>query len=91
MVDHMAKGRFIFGISPGGLLSDAEVFGNLDQDRTAMFVEAIDQILDIWAERAALRPEGPVLDHLDRAHADPRARPGRRSPSPTRSRIRRSS
>jgi alkanesulfonate monooxygenase SsuD/methylene tetrahydromethanopterin reductase-like flavin-dependent oxidoreductase (luciferase family) len=48
MVDHMAKGRFIFGISPGGLLSDAEVFGNLDQDRTAMFVEAIDQVLAIW-------------------------------------------
>jgi alkanesulfonate monooxygenase SsuD/methylene tetrahydromethanopterin reductase-like flavin-dependent oxidoreductase (luciferase family) len=48
MVDHMAQGRFLFGISPGGLLSDAEVFGNLDKDRTAMFVEAIDQILAIW-------------------------------------------
>ena len=49
MVDHMAEGRFLFGISPGGLMSDAEVFGNLDNDRTAMFVEAIDHILDIWA------------------------------------------
>jgi alkanesulfonate monooxygenase SsuD/methylene tetrahydromethanopterin reductase-like flavin-dependent oxidoreductase (luciferase family) len=49
MVDHLAKGRFIFGISPGGLLSDAEVFGNLDKDRTAMFVEAINHVLDIWA------------------------------------------
>ncbi len=48
MLDHMADGRFLFGISPGGLLSDAEVFGNLDKDRTAMFVEAIDQILAIW-------------------------------------------
>jgi alkanesulfonate monooxygenase SsuD/methylene tetrahydromethanopterin reductase-like flavin-dependent oxidoreductase (luciferase family) len=48
MVDHMAEGRFIFGISPGGLLSDAELFGNLDKDRTAMFVEAIDHILNIW-------------------------------------------
>ena len=48
MVDHMAKGRFIFGISPGGLLSDAEVFDNLDKDRTAMFVEAINHVLDIW-------------------------------------------
>jgi alkanesulfonate monooxygenase SsuD/methylene tetrahydromethanopterin reductase-like flavin-dependent oxidoreductase (luciferase family) len=52
MVDHMAKGRFIFGISPGGLPSDAEVFGNLDADRTAMFVEAIDHILAIWAGEA---------------------------------------
>jgi alkanesulfonate monooxygenase SsuD/methylene tetrahydromethanopterin reductase-like flavin-dependent oxidoreductase (luciferase family) len=49
MLDHMADGRFLFGISPGGLLSDAEVFGNLDKDRTAMFVEAIDQILAIWS------------------------------------------
>jgi alkanesulfonate monooxygenase SsuD/methylene tetrahydromethanopterin reductase-like flavin-dependent oxidoreductase (luciferase family) len=49
MVDHMAEGRFIFGISPGGLLSDAEVFGNLDSDRNAMFAEAIQHVLDIWA------------------------------------------
>ncbi|MEQ8195440.1 MAG: LLM class flavin-dependent oxidoreductase [Rhodospirillales bacterium] len=48
MVDHMAEGRFIMGISPGGLLSDAEVFGNLDNDRTAMFVECINQVLEIW-------------------------------------------
>ena len=49
MIDHMSEGRFIFGISPGGLLSDAEVFGNLDKDRTAMFVEAIDHVLAIWS------------------------------------------
>jgi alkanesulfonate monooxygenase SsuD/methylene tetrahydromethanopterin reductase-like flavin-dependent oxidoreductase (luciferase family) len=49
MLDHLLDGRFIFGISPGGLLSDAEAFGNLDADRNAMFVEAIDQILAIWA------------------------------------------
>ena len=49
MVDHMLEGRFIFGIGPGGLRSDMEVFGNLDRDRGAMFVEAIDQILAIWA------------------------------------------
>jgi alkanesulfonate monooxygenase SsuD/methylene tetrahydromethanopterin reductase-like flavin-dependent oxidoreductase (luciferase family) len=48
MLDHMLEGRFNFGISPGGLLSDAEVFGNLDSDRNAMFVECIDMILAIW-------------------------------------------
>jgi len=37
MLDHLLDGRFIFGISPGGLLSDAEVFGNLGADRAAMF------------------------------------------------------
>jgi len=49
MLDHMFDGRFLFGISPGGLLSDAEVFGNLDADRNAMFLEAINQVLAIWA------------------------------------------
>lgn len=58
MVDHMAEGRFLFGISPGGLLSDAEIFGNLDKDRTAMFVESIDHILALWAGEAPYRREG---------------------------------
>jgi len=49
MLDHMLDGRFLFGISPGGLLSDAEVFGNLGADRNAMFLEAINQVLAIWA------------------------------------------
>ncbi len=48
MLDHMLDGRFIFGISPGGLLSDAEVFGNLNADRNAMFLESINQVLEIW-------------------------------------------
>lgn len=49
MLDHLLDGRLNFGISPGGLLSDAEVFGNLDANRNEMFVEAINQILEIWA------------------------------------------
>ena len=48
MLDHMLDGRFIFGISPGGLLSDAELFGNLDANRNEMFLEAINQVLAIW-------------------------------------------
>ncbi len=48
MVDHMCDGRFILGISPGGLRSDAEIFGTLDRDRNAMAREAIAQILAIW-------------------------------------------
>jgi alkanesulfonate monooxygenase SsuD/methylene tetrahydromethanopterin reductase-like flavin-dependent oxidoreductase (luciferase family) len=52
MLDHLLDGRFNFGISPGGLLSDAEVFGNLDANRNEMFVEAINQVLAIWAGEA---------------------------------------
>jgi alkanesulfonate monooxygenase SsuD/methylene tetrahydromethanopterin reductase-like flavin-dependent oxidoreductase (luciferase family) len=48
MFDHLAKGRFIFGISAGALPCDAEALGNLDQDRNKMFAESIEVILAIW-------------------------------------------
>src|SRR5438046_6230451 len=50
MFDHLAKGRFIFGISPGTLASDAEALG-MDlgmEERNRRFAEAIDVILEIW-------------------------------------------
>lgn len=50
MLDHMLDGRLNFGISPGGLLSDAEIFGNLHADRNAMFLEGIDTILKLWSQ-----------------------------------------
>lgn len=49
MFDRLAKGRFIFGISPGALASDAEALGIFKEDRNKMFAEAIDVILAIWA------------------------------------------
>lgn len=58
MIDHLLEGRFLFGIGPGGLRSDMEMFGNLDHDRNAMFVEAIDQILAIWAGDAPYNLNG---------------------------------
>src|SRR5215212_11654721 len=48
MFDHLSEGRFIFGVSPGALTSDAEALGILDSDRNKMFAEAIDIILAIW-------------------------------------------
>ncbi|MBR0848987.1 LLM class flavin-dependent oxidoreductase [Bradyrhizobium diazoefficiens] len=58
MLDHMLDGRMIFGISPGGLLSDAELFGTLERDRNAMFLEAINQVLQIWASEPPYNIEG---------------------------------
>lgn len=49
MLDHLLDGRFILGISPGALPSDAEVMGNMDMDRPAMFLEAVNQLLALWA------------------------------------------
>lgn len=49
MLDHLLEGRFIMGISPGGLPSDMEAFDNLDKDRGKMFLECINHVLAIWA------------------------------------------
>ena len=91
MLDHMLDGRFIFGIRPGGLLSDAEAFGNLDADRNAMFLEAINQVLEIWASEPPYNIKGKYWNISDRAAADARYRAGLICPSRCRSRIRRSS
>lgn len=58
MLDHLLDGKFNFGISPGGLLSDAEIFGNLDADRNAMFLESIDMILALWTQEAPYNLKG---------------------------------
>ena len=58
MLDHLLDGKFNFGISPGGLLSDAEIFGNLDNDRNAMFIEAIDMVLALWTKEAPYNLKG---------------------------------
>ncbi len=58
MLDHLLRGRFIMGISPGGLLSDAEVFGNLGKDRNEIFLECIDMVLAIWAGEAPYNLKG---------------------------------
>jgi len=58
MLDHLLDGRLNFGISPGGLLSDAEIFGNLDNDRNAMFLEGIEMVLKIWTTEAPYNLEG---------------------------------
>lgn len=48
MFDHLAKGRFIMGVGPGGLPPDFELFDVVDKDRGAMLIEAIDMIQKIW-------------------------------------------
>lgn len=52
MFDHLSNGRFILGVSPGALKSDAEALGILDEDRNQMFAEAIDVITAIWEREA---------------------------------------
>ena len=58
MLDHLLDGRLNFGISPGGLRSDMEIFGNLDADRNAMFLEGIDTVLKLWSTDPPYNIEG---------------------------------
>jgi alkanesulfonate monooxygenase SsuD/methylene tetrahydromethanopterin reductase-like flavin-dependent oxidoreductase (luciferase family) len=62
MLDHMLQGRFIMGISPGGLMSDAEVFGNFQKDRNAIFLESINMVLDIWKGQPPYELHGQYFD-----------------------------
>jgi alkanesulfonate monooxygenase SsuD/methylene tetrahydromethanopterin reductase-like flavin-dependent oxidoreductase (luciferase family) len=71
MLDHLLDGRLIFGISPGGLLSDAEVFGNLGADRNAMFLESIDQVPAIWAGEPPYDLKGKYWNVAVKAHLMP--------------------
>jgi alkanesulfonate monooxygenase SsuD/methylene tetrahydromethanopterin reductase-like flavin-dependent oxidoreductase (luciferase family) len=49
--DHMCRGRFMFGIGTGGLVSDLELFGNLDVGvRGRKLLESIGMIERIWSQ-----------------------------------------
>ena len=57
--DQLSKGRMMFGIGPGGLMSDAELFGNQEMpERYRMALESLDLILKLWREDAPLRWDG---------------------------------
>jgi alkanesulfonate monooxygenase SsuD/methylene tetrahydromethanopterin reductase-like flavin-dependent oxidoreductase (luciferase family) len=58
--DHMARGRFIFGIGPGGLASDMELYDVLDGEvRSAKMMESIGIILDIWSHDPPYKYDTP--------------------------------
>lgn len=51
LFDHLSRGRLIFGIGPGGLASDMELFGNSDASvRNERMAESIQTILQIWTQ-----------------------------------------
>jgi alkanesulfonate monooxygenase SsuD/methylene tetrahydromethanopterin reductase-like flavin-dependent oxidoreductase (luciferase family) len=59
MFDHLAEGRFVMGIGPGGLPSDFELFHLEDaMARGKMTLESIDIILKIWGGEPPYRIEG---------------------------------
>jgi alkanesulfonate monooxygenase SsuD/methylene tetrahydromethanopterin reductase-like flavin-dependent oxidoreductase (luciferase family) len=60
MLDNLLEGRFLMGISPGGLPSDMEAFENLGKDRAKMFLECINHVLAIWAGEPPYDVKGEI-------------------------------
>jgi alkanesulfonate monooxygenase SsuD/methylene tetrahydromethanopterin reductase-like flavin-dependent oxidoreductase (luciferase family) len=58
MLDNMLQGRMLLGIGAGVGRADAEILERLDEDRNAMFEEAIDQIVALWTTEAPYRLTG---------------------------------
>ena len=59
MFDHMAQGRLLFGIGPGGLPSDFELFGLDDPpERGQRMLDTLDLIQRIWASDPPYELEG---------------------------------
>jgi alkanesulfonate monooxygenase SsuD/methylene tetrahydromethanopterin reductase-like flavin-dependent oxidoreductase (luciferase family) len=58
MVDTLLEGRFILGVAPGGLPSDAEMMGSRDDDRNALFVESIEHMIALWTQPPPYRLKG---------------------------------
>ena len=58
MVDTMLEGRFILGVGPGGLPSDAEMMETMDADRNAIFVESIEHMIALWTKDPPYRLKG---------------------------------
>lgn len=49
LLDHLLKGRLILGVGTGGLGSDFEVFDLVEADRTAMMLDSLDIMKQIWS------------------------------------------
>lgn len=61
--DHMARGRFIWGIGPGGLASDLEAFDRSDvKERNERMIESVEIIKGLWSSES---PHHVKTKHYD--------------------------
>ncbi len=58
MVDTLLEGRFILGVGPGGLPSDAEMMETMDADRNAIFLESMEHMIALWTQDPPYRLKG---------------------------------
>ena len=63
LLDHLSKGRVILGVGAGGLVSDWELFGNMDgRSRAITMIESMEAILKFWDESENYHYKGEFLD-----------------------------
>jgi len=63
LFDHLSKGRLILGIGAGGLVSDWELFDNMDgRSRAITMIESVEAILKFWTENKSYNYKGEFLD-----------------------------
>ena len=61
--DQLSDGRLILGIGPGGLMSDAELFGGKEMpERYRIALEGLDLMIKLWQEDAPLNHHGEFYD-----------------------------
>ncbi|GIT52995.1 MAG: hypothetical protein Ct9H300mP16_01550 [Pseudomonadota bacterium] len=83
--DQLSGGRLILGIGPGGLMSDAELFGDKDMPaRYGITLEALDLMTRLWSESAPLTHQVSTLTtHWAPGLAQPRCRRDGQTPAAT--------
>ena len=63
LLDHLSKGRVILGVGAGGLVSDWELFDNMDgRTRAITMIESIEAILKFWSDEKDYNYKGEFLD-----------------------------
>ena len=63
LFDHLSNGRLLFGIGPGGLTSDFELYKRTEpMERGRSMLEAIDMILEIWSQDPPYELHGQFWD-----------------------------
>ncbi|MDC0093078.1 LLM class flavin-dependent oxidoreductase [Alphaproteobacteria bacterium] len=63
LLDHLSKGRVILGIGAGGLVSDWELFDNMDgRSRAITMIESIEAILEFWRDNQNFNYKGEFLN-----------------------------
>ena len=77
MFDQLCRGRFIFGIGPGGLPSDLELFEVEQAElRPQMMLESIDTVLKLWAQDPPYRIDGRFWKVALQQHVYPQFKVG---------------